>query len=526
MGLFLLFWWLQVKSPAPWDDAHVLQVLWQQKGAEAEWMRAYLTGQWSLHDLRAAAVRRSVPERSLPKRGDGGLPDVAIPEGSAMGFYGGDALCDGPGVPMAHPFLIPSYITILYQRLVYDPGVAAWTDERHGVDGDVGVVYRGFVQRIWGHGFFIEMETDPLGGVHQRVDLIHFREEDCHPDPLIEIPCIRDKSLYTFTWAVRDGTYQIRRAKPGWRDVPQLTDFYVPAQHVQVAGTPCIEMRALQGIDAGYYEGSNSIWTTAPDFPFTPCGDFPFDLFHLITQRRWNPWPGSGMPLLSFTAANPTDKQRDRTMADFEVARAPTALDEEAGFDPELLGADRHTQLLDTDDYAQRATREARARLAQLEAELMQLGESFPDSPLAGFARFASRNVDPDHVLYLYDLADADQLTTLREMFPAWVGETILGKPDRGFTHEVAVWFDVDWRPPWESEQYEVAFNHPNEIIPYLDNLDAELVAQGEQTKAIVTTTDLVDRYDDTQRASGWPQWGWPDIENPDTYWTIYLTWR
>ena len=251
-------------SQPPRDEA-VLRRIFRDQPVEAKLMINYLTGAGTRLDLQVQALRRA-NRTAPPAMKDGpSLGDVIIP---ADNDFFGDDLCRGSRRPGIHAYKVPSYVSLTYRRTIYDPGGEAWGDADLGVNGRSGVVYTGLVQRIWGHGFFIEIEIDPLNGVNQRVDLVHFKEENCNILPGLEIPCLKEKGLYTFSWSVRDQSYQVRKAKRRWSEVFQLGDFYVPAGYVMVNGTPCLELRALEGLDAGYAEGGNRYQVDLPHHRF------------------------------------------------------------------------------------------------------------------------------------------------------------------------------------------------------------------------------------------------------------------
>ena len=525
----MLLWLMIWMSGAAGEDP--LITLLRQDPAARALALAFHSGQRTPLDLRVWALKRadSQPRPTTRNRDEAPtLEDVYIPADADLPFYGGSDLCDGPHGPLPHAFTVPAYISILYRRITYDPGAESWGGEGLGIQGrGVGVIYSGFVQRIWGHGFAIELETDPLNGINQRVELVQFEESECPILPGITIPCIKPKGLFTFQWSVKDKAYQIRRAKRSWQDVFQLFSFYSWHGYVMVAGTPCDEMRGLEGVDAGFAEGDTTVWQPSPLFPWSPCGDFVFSQFHLRTQKRFNPWPGKGMPLLVFTRAAANERQREQTSDDLERARSrPTTMDEAAGFDPRYLGADRNENMLQTESFSRRATEEARRRMSELETALRHLGETFPQSHLGAFTRFASRHLEHQRVYYLNDPEDPEQVQALRERFPRWAVDRLVDDPDMGFTHQVAVWLDMDWRPPWSQQRYRQVFEHPPRVIAELENLDDTAREQGALVEEITTTTPLINHDTDNNTRSDWPDWTWPAIENPDTYWSIYLTWH
>lgn len=528
-----LFWfWV---GPLP-DDAALLGNMWSGSSAESQMLRFVYAGVLDRYDLAVLAERMAANRagqkfrRSSHETREGGptLDDVVFPSVEEWDFYGGDEACDGSQLPGLHLFLQPSYVSLLYRRISYDPGAESWGDERHGIEGEgVGVVYSGFLQRIWGHGFALELEADPINGIHQRIELIHFVEKHREIAPGITIPCIRAKDLYTFHWSVRDRFYQVHRAHPGWRLQSPLGSFYLPSGLVVVAGTPCVEWRGLDGIDAGFAGGGTRLWQTSLAFPWEPCADFLFSAFYLKTQKRASPWPGVGLPLLAFTRAGATEFQRRRSAADLERARAtPTPYDRAAGFDPRYLGADRHDNRFHTAQWSREATREALVKMGRLEAELRRLGEENPHSALAGFARFASRDLQDHRLFYVYDMDEAERREALYRKFPAWAADRILHRPERGFSHMVALWAEVDWSAPWKSRRYRQVFAQPNRVMSTARSLAEVDAGQRADVAAIAPTTGLLHRDTDPNQVADWPQWNWPGTRDPDSYWTIYLTWR
>ena len=524
------------------------QVVAQHPGKRAL-LLAYLAGEIDTGDLRNAALAELTPYRRKSTRRR--REEIFVPtDPVAIEFYGGglEGPCEGfePRGPAAHPFRVPSYVSLVYQKVIYDPSAESWAQawDGDGEDGGrppdlgargepVGVAYTGYVQRIWGHGFYMELETDPMNGIHQRIELVHFREEDCEPLPGIRVPCLKVKDLYTFHWSVRDEEFQVRKADSNWRSPLNLLQFYYKTGEAMVAGTAVEVLHNLEGFDAGYADGKTTVYSASPDFPWYPCADFSFQAFHGRTQFRASPWPGLGMPLLSFGTAKVTDKQRRRTADDFEAARGqPTMHDVEAGT-AAVLGADSvETDLLDTSDYSKRATQEAIEKMAEYQEELAVLGQIFPETSIGDFARMALRAFDHQRLVYVFDLDrfDADCLCfpkrdELAAKLPAWAYNSITNDPGRGFGYAVVTWMDLDWRPPYLAPRYAEVLNHPGAIIPALNNLDERAAAQTDMVTDLVRTTDLVHKNTDPNHLAAWPNFGWPDLKDPDTYWTIYFTW-
>ncbi len=518
------------------NDETLLREIWNGSAPQSHLLRWVLAGDLDPGDLEFVteqlAEHRGTQTRNLlarMSREEGPtLDDVVIPSEEEWDFYGGDATCGGSQAPGLHPFTQPSYVSLLYRRITYDPGAESWGDERHGIDSQgVGVIYSGFVQRIWGHGFALELETDPVNGVHQRIELVHFVEKDCEVAPGITLPCIQVEDLYTFHWSVRDDHYQVRKARSGWRLQASLGSFYYPSGLVMVGGAPCEELRGVEGLDARFASGGTTLWQTSLDFPWEPCGDFLFSAFYRKTQKRGSPWPGPGLPLLVFTRAAPTESQRERSAQDMEAARSTsTAYDRAAGFDPRYLGADRNESLFDAAEWSRTATREALEKMGQLEAELVRLGEALPDSALAGFARFASREIQDQRLFYVYDMDEEERREALYRKFPAWAAERVLSRPEEGFSHMVALWAEIDWTAPWRSKRYRRVFDQPNRVMAGAASLTEVDARQREDVAAIAPTTGLLNHDTDPNQASDWPQWNRPGTRDPDTYWTIFLTWR
>ena len=482
-------------------------------------MGSYLTGTATRQDLEAFAMQRALKHQKPKRRHRGDLSDVVVPHGDLKDFYGSHPICEGSMTTENHGFTIPSYVSIIYRRLTYDAGVESWAGPELGAAEEaVGVIYTGWVQRLWGHGFFIEIEIDPVNGVNQRIELVHFEEDTCGP---LSIPCIKVRGLFMFNWSVNDRSYQVRYAHQKWDTYLQMNDFYTPYGFVMTAGVPCKTWKALDFLNAGYAEGETWVWQTSPEFYWEPCADFLFSLFHFQTQNRMSPWPGEGLPLLAFSEVKNTEKQREQTEEDFEAARGQTTtLDEEAGLT--YLGAERSDSLADVNGVTQRVLEEMK-RSKELEQQLMLLGKLFPNSHLANFAAFSERQPDR-RVMYLYDMEDEERRLEFQRRFPKWATDRILAKPDVSFSHEVATYQDIEWAPPWVNRRYKEVFDFPNRLIPKLSNLDAEAQRQDELVAAVADVKEH--ENPDPNGQSDWPKWTNPNIANPDTFWTIYFTWR